>query len=54
MLVTSVKIGGIEKYGVVEKILTPKTLLVRMRGGDKIWTAMGQTVLLVPNCLIQK
>ena len=54
VLIKSDKLGSHGKWGVVQKLQSPQTWVIRVRGGDEIIKPVGQTIPLVPNCLLKK
>ena len=54
VLVKGDSIGDMGGYGIVAKILSPQTVLIKMKGDGKIERTNGQTILLVPNCILKR
>ena len=46
--------GDMGRYGIVAKVLSPQTVLIKLKGDGKIERAIGQTIPLVPKCILKK
>ena len=47
VLIKSDNLGITGRYGVVQKIESPQTLVLKVRGGDEVIRTIGQTIPLV-------
>ena len=53
VLVKGDKLSDMGGYEVVAKVLNPQTVLIKLKGGDEIEPAAGQTIPLVPQCILK-
>ena len=53
VLVKGDKLNDLGRYGMVEKLVSPKTLLIRLRAGAQLERTVGQTILLAPQGILK-
>ena len=53
VLVKGDKMNDMGHYGIVNKVVSIQTVLVKLKGGGKIERAVGQTIPLVPQCILK-
>ena len=42
------------RSGIVEKVVSPQIVLIKLKGGGEIERALGQTTPLVPQCILKR
>ena len=53
VLVKGEKLNDMGRYGMVEKLVSHQTLLIRLRGGREMERRVGQTIPLTPQCILK-